>query len=666
MKIPVNSFKVPIQSFTNALSTKQEKQYLKLMQKIDEIQKENPQDEIRVVKIYTPALPSSPLTDTGIGKPSSPEALRFYEMAKVYGGATAIKHMPMGQLTDKGSLDFQYAGAYQRSGLSYGEEAIDLSQLASKEYGFILPSSEITKFRKAHLANNKNRKQIDFKTTLGWTNQQDYPINNPLKVAFENFKTKKANKELKALRAEFNAFKNQKEPVNYDEIYTRLALFPYIKDWATAKTDFFVGFDSNPEVKAQKIPEYNALKEKYKDEIEFFKFKQFLAHKSIQKSINMQHSLGLDAIIDCPIGFSWVEEQVFPDAFLKDQWGRAAEVGWGIHAINYPDLIQKEDSAAHQLLKSKISHCLNLYDGIRFDVGWSFMNPCYHFGDKQMIRMNAGTKITDFIEQIARNIKGENFDQRKLMYECDASGADFNLWENKEKLFEVKGMAILSTEEEKNDSANIGWGNLSFIKENIGLLDDDFILGTNNHDKEGVLNCAFDPKKSSEHVGALQRVFNVRPQDGHYLGWTNFKDDENLQEHIRKYTRGRFAEIDKAKHSFILYTDMLGTRDKVDYHCSDNEKDYKVRLDRDFEKKFHQALQNNAALNLADVKCLRMELNGNNVKYPELYEEAKKYSEYLKHNGGIYTREQANNSNYADVDISKLSFDEIKHINIIG
>ena len=105
-------------------------------------------------------------------------------------------------------------------------------------------------------------------------------------------------------------------------------------------------------------------------------------------------------MIDCPITFSWPEEQVFPDAFLKDEWGRSAEVGWGIHAINYSDLINKNNSPAHKLLKAKVAHCLQNYDGIRFDVGWSYMNPSFHFGDRQMIRLDAGTKITDFIDLV--------------------------------------------------------------------------------------------------------------------------------------------------------------------------------------------------------------------------------------------------------------------------
>ena len=208
------------------------------------------------------------------------------------------------------------------------------------------------------------------------------------------------------------------------------------------------------------MPQYEALKQKYKNEIEFFKFKQFLSHKALSDAKKEINSLGMDLAGDCPITFSWVEEQVFPDAFLKDEWGRSAELGWGIHAINYPDLVSKNDSAAHKLFRAKVAHHLNNYDSIRFDVGWSYMNPSYHFGDKQMVRFDAGTKITDFIERIAREIKGEGFDQRKLMYECDADGADFNLWANRDKLKWVKGLAILTTEEEKNDAANIGWGSL--------------------------------------------------------------------------------------------------------------------------------------------------------------------------------------------------------------
>lgn len=654
-------------NFGDALSTKQEKKYMELMNEIKSLQ--NHQDGIRVVKIYTPSIPTNEKEDIGIGKPSSKEAKRMYEIARVYGGATAIKFMPMGQLTDKLVYSAnKYPGAYQRSSLTIGEDIIDLNQLADEKYGNILSKEEADAFILKHkMLSGANENEIDFETTLGWKNQEDYPINKPLKIAFENFKNiKEPNKNLKASRTEFEKFKNQKTPIDYDDIYTRLALFPYLKDWSNAKTDFFVGFDSDEKIRQKKMPEYTALKEKYKNEIEFFKFKQFLAHKALSNSKKEINSMGMDLAGDCPITFSWVEEQVFPDAFLKDRWGRSAEAGWGIHALNYWDLINKQNSPAHKLFKSKIVHYLQNYDSIRFDVGWAYMNPSFHFGDRQMIHLDAGTRITDFIERTARTIKGKNFDQRKLMYECDADGNDFNLWVNKDKLSKVQGLAVLSTEEEKNDDANIGWGSLPFFKYNIGLSDDDFIIGTNNHDKEGVLRCAKSREISDKHTGALQRTFNRRTQDGYTDGWKIFKDNDNRNEHIRKYTRGRFAEIDLAKHSFIMYTDLLGRMEKIDHHTagSPNNKssDYKFRLERNYEVNFHKALQDNVGYNAADVKSFRMEMDGSCNTHRQLYEKALKYSEYLKHKGGIYTREQADNSNRADLDIEKLSLDEIRNL----
>lgn len=665
----INSFRINNFSpnFGDALSTKQEKKYLELMNEIKTLQ--NHQDGIRVVKIYTPSIPSNENEDTGIGKPSSKEAKRMYELARVYGGATAIKFMPMGQLTDKLVYSAnKYPGAYQRSSLTIGEDIIDLSQLADKKYGNILPKEEAEEFVQKHkIQHSINENQIDFGTTLGWKNQEDYPINEPLKIAFENFKNiKRPNNDLKALREEFENFKNQKTPVDYDDIYTRLALFPYLKDWSNAKTDFFVGFDSDAKIRQKKMPEYMALKEKYKDEIEFFKFKQFLAHKALANSKKEINSLGMDLAGDCPITFSWVEEQAFPDAFLKDRWGRSAEAGWGIHTLNYWDLMNKQNSPAHKLFKSKIIHHLQNYDSVRFDVGWAYMNPSFHFGDRQMIHLDAGTRITNFIERTARLVKGKDFDQRKLMYECDADGNDFNLWVNRDKLSQVKGLAVLSTEEEKNDDANIGWGSLPFFKYNIGLSDDDFIIGTNNHDKEGVLRCAKNRETSDKHTGALQRTFNRRIQDGYEEGWRIFKDNDNRNEHIRKYIRGRFAEIDLAKHSFIMYTDLLGRAEKIDYHSAGspnyNTSDYKFRLERNYEENFHRALQDNVGYNAADVKSFRMEMDGTCNTHRHLYEKALKYSEYLKHKGGIYTREQADNSNRADLDIEKLSLAEIRNL----
>lgn len=581
--IPVlsNLIKTNSLSFGDALSTKQEAEYRKLL---DDIKRDQGyQDGINMVKIYAPALPSNRDEDTGTGKITSNEADRFYDFARTYYGANSIKLMPMGQLTDKTvySQD-HYPGTYNRSAFTIGEDAINLFDLASEKYGNIITKEDakeyVTRHRNTHGTSVSSQNKIDFETTLGWQNQEDYPVNEILRKAFDNFKNnKRPNKELKALRKEFEAFKNQKEPVDYDDIYTRLALYPYMKDWPHSRVHFFEGFDSNPQIRAERMPEYNRLKKEHKDAIEFFKFKQFLGRKAILDAKEMTNSKGMDLTGDCIWGFSWPEEQMFPDAFMKDEWGRKGESGnWGLPAINFKDLVEKQDSAAHRLLKAKVAHHLTMFDALRFDVGWGYMRPSYHFGDKQYRHLDAGLKIADFIANIAKEIKGNDFDTRKLMYECDADANDFSLWDNIDRLRQLKGMAILTTEHEKNDDANIGWGNAAFLRETLHLGNDNFILGTNNHDGRGVLDCAKDAQKVEEQVGGVMRTFKLQERDGVQDGWKLLKGKLSDPEHYEKYSRGRFAEIATVKNNFILYTDLLGRNEKVDYHAGGGNDDYKI------------------------------------------------------------------------------------------
>ena len=114
----------------------------------------------------------------------------------------------------------------------------------------------------------------------------------------------------------------------------------------------------------------------------------------------------------------------------------------------------------------------------------------------------------------------------------------------------------------------------------------------------------------------------------------------------------------------------MGRIEKVDYHSGgkghDADLDYKTRLERKYEENYHRALQDNVGYNAADVKSFRMEMDGTSIEHKKLYEAARKYSEYLKHKGGIYTREQADNSIRADLDIEKMSLEQIRRLNTVG
>lgn len=662
-------------SFGDAYSTKQEEQAVKLH--LDIVRDQNYQDGLRITKFYAPALPSSKEKDTGIGKLTSKEAREYYKFIKTYAGATAAKFAPIGQMTDQPEYFHKhYMGAYNRSSIPIGEDIINPFDLASEKYGNIISEQDAYEIVNNHKTIRKRLKEalgnlakriINFEPTLGWQNQENYPINGLLKKAYNNFKNDpNPNENLKALREEFEQFKTQKEPVDYDEIYTRLALFPVMKD-IMSRVDFFKGFDSNPEIRSQRMPEYNRLKAEHADKIEFYKFKQFIAHKTLQDAKNIANEEGVELFGDCPIGFSWPETQMFPDAFMQN-----AEVGWGLPAINFYALRDDGENAAKNLFRAKLGHYLSHFDGIRLDVGWQYMNSRITFNNEHRTdHPDLGTKVTEFIEQTAREIRGNDFDQRKIIYEADASYDDFGIQkpEITEKLRHVKGLAVLSTEEEKNDSSNIGWGNAAYIRENLRLGDDDFILGPATHDGLGMVNCAYNEFKVNEQIGALMRIFRLREEDGVHDGWRELKGDYvGAHDHLRKYMRGRIAETTTVKHKFIQLFDLLGKEEKIDYHTGgqglNNEIDYKNRLSRNYIADYHRDIQSGRISNMFEAQKFRMEHDGTKERNPELYARVEKFDAYLKHPGNIVTREQADELR-GDLDIEKMTLEEINNLDVV-
>lgn len=618
-------------SFGNALSTRQEKEQKELIKEVRHALGHD--DAISVGKIYAAGAPSAEGQDTGVGKINSQENFRLCELLQVYAGATTIKSFPAGQLgTSRAYKEQGYYGSYQRSALTLGEDNINLFNLSKPEYGSILPQSEAQKFADRHANNGVGQNKIDYANEIGRENPESYPINSALKIAFNNFKTQQATPQLAQLREEFEAYKVQKQPVDIDDIHTRAALFPVLQ--AENKTDFFQGFDKNPEVRAAKMPEFEKMKAEHADEIEFFKFKQFIAEKEFAAAKQELNNRGLDLFVDMAIGFSPAEEAMYPDAFLDGNYGKKATLGWELPVLDMESLTQKDDSPAHKLLRDKTALNLMRADGIRFDVGWSYAKPLFDKGDGY-VHLDATSKIIHMFEKTATEIKGENFDQRKLVYEFDANSTDFDIVRESELFKDIKGMLVLTTVDECNDWRNIGWKNAAFLHEQAHLSDDQMLLGTNNHDRESVIECAENPQRRDNHVGALMRIFGTSD-------WTLFKDNNNTNENNRKFTLGKFAECFNVKNQFTFYNDVFGRRDKVDTHWANPVQDeYRCRLERNYEENYHRAVQDGYGLNLMDTYRFIMERRGLDKVMPELFNKVKAFGEYLAEKGGIFTRQQA-------------------------
>lgn len=695
--------------FGNILSTKQAAMKAQLEAQIDKFEGKQKTD-YNIVKVYQQAFPSDPATDIGIGYMNSSEAEKIYDKIKVQGNTDVIKFMPFGELTDNQCYnEADRTGPYDRSALSIGADMINIPDLATKKWGNILSQDSLNALIEEHKQNG-SEDRIDFKTTLGYKNQESIPVNGILRnEAFKNFNDKSIKSpELTALRKEFNEFKNDEF---YDEIFSRTALYPYLKDWGTGRIESIRakdlpnldGLENLPnyeEIKAafeSGDPEavvyqgnifrnfdydasetqkalYEKVKENYQEDIDFYKFKQFLASKTVDEGVQMVHDKGMLAFGDAAIGWSWPEVQTFPDAFKWINNEKFAEAGFQKAALKYEDLLERQDAQdtpAHKLLRAKQELVLRHFDGVREDVGWQYFHPTYansnfkYSDGTQEQRPGVSNVIPKFIEQVAREIKGDDFDAGRIVYECDGDSKDINL-ENPETVAAINsvgGKVILSTMHEHQKDSR-GWGNLGFILENLGIKAKNLVLQCCNHDGETVLEGLNNKGRVDERVGAMMRSLKL-PGDQ----WWKLKDDNNFVEHVRKYVRGRFTEVRSSLTNAILVNDLFGIEDRIDYHCRmddkvGNQKDGKVRWARNWEEKYDMQLTQNKVFNYGDVASFKAECTGKRNENNELYEMAEKFAAYESRNDGIHTTEQANNSKLGELDITKMSLEEIRNLNV--
>lgn len=695
--------------FGNALSTQQAQMKRQLEAKIDSFEGKKKTD-YNITKVYQQAFPSSPDADLGIGYMNSSEAEKIYDKIKVQGNTDVIKFMPFGELTDNECYNkYDRTGPYDRSALSIGADMINIPDLATEKWGNILSQESLDELIEEHKQNG-SEDRIDFKTTLGYKNQESIPVNGMLRnEAFKNFNDKSIKTpELTALRKEFKEFKEDKF---YDDLFSRTALYPYLKDWGTGRIESIrakdipnldglehlpnynemkAAFESgNPEAviyqgnlfknfdyDASETQEllYDKVKENYQEDIDFYKFKQFLASKAVDEGVQMVHDKGMLAYGDAAIGWSWPEVQAFPDAFKWKDDGSIAEAGFQKPALKYEDLLEHQDTQdtpAHKLLRAKQELVLRHFDGVREDVGWQYFHPRYantnfkYSNGSQEQRPGVCDVIPKYIEQVAREIKGDDFDCGRIIYECDANNSDINL-ENPETIRAINGVGgkvILSTMHEHQKDSR-GWGSLAFILENLGIKAQNIVLQCCNHDGETILEGLNNAGRVNERVGAMMRSLKL-PGDQ----WWKLKDDNNFVEHVRKYVRGRFTEVRSSLTNAILVNELFGMTDRIDYHCRmddkvGNQKDGKARWTRNWEENYDMQLTQNKAFNWGDVASFKAECTGKKNENAALYEAAEKFAAYESRNDGIHTTEQANNSKLGDLNILDMSLDEIRNLNV--
>ena len=266
---------------------------------------------------------------------------------------------------------------------------IDLKQLTTKEWGEILSLETFKRIVR------ENPKQNSGRTAYSYICKAQIEA---LKEAWENFKG------LKLLKKEFEKFKKENNFwLENDSLYEALSIenggdFWYIWKNETDKNLLNPKSENEKEIYSKRTAE---IKEKYADDIEFYKFCQFVLEIQNEETKKFALKKGVKMIADRQVAFSdrdaWAYQSLFlegwflgcpPDYFSKD--GQA----WGFPVMDPEKMFNADGSLGEGGILMK-----NLYKkmfkenpgGVRIDHIVGLIDPwVYKVGKKPMCEDGAG------------------------------------------------------------------------------------------------------------------------------------------------------------------------------------------------------------------------------------------------------------------------------------
>ena len=266
---------------------------------------------------------------------------------------------------------------------------IDLKQLTTKERGEILSLETFKRIVR------ENPKQNSGRTAYSYICKAQIEA---LKEAWDNFKNSKL------LKKEFEKFKKENSFwLENDSLYEALSIenggdFWYIWENETDKNLLNPKSENEKEIYAKRVAE---IKDKYADDIEFYKFCQFVLEIQNEETKKFALKKGVKMIADRQVAFSdrdaWAYQSLFldgwflgcpPDYFSKD--GQA----WGFPVMDPEKMFNADGSLGEGGILMK-----NLYKkmfkenpgGVRIDHIVGLIDPwVYKVGKKPMCEDGAG------------------------------------------------------------------------------------------------------------------------------------------------------------------------------------------------------------------------------------------------------------------------------------
>ena len=596
--------------------------------------------------MHSGSFPAAAGENTGFGTINSNGGREVIDYAK--GIFNAIQLGPAGKT--KSCDSSPYTGTI----FSGNPLFIDLKQLTGNEWNNILSVETYSRI----VENNPN-KDVN-KTAYSYIYKQQ---NEALEEAWRNFKEKGSE----ALKKEFETYKIENDYwLDKDSLYEALSIEHGNDYWPlwNSETDKNLFNPKSTEEKIEFSKRINEISKKYEDEIDKYKFIQFVLNKQNDKTREYAKQAGIKMIADRQVAFSdrdtWAYQSLFlegwmlgcpPDYFSKD--GQA----WGFPVMD-PDRMYNDDGSLDEggiLLK-------NLYKkmfrenpgGVRIDHIVGLIDPwVYKAGKKPMPEQGAGRLYS-------------SPEHPELSQYAIATMDDLNLEIGSDKEKRVKQ---LSKEQIKKYGAMIekiviaaakeeGLNKDAIVCEDLGTLTFPVESVMKEYDLQGMRLTQFVKHEMPEHpyrcCNIVERSWAmvgthdnepismwadsmINTHEG-YLNVVNLVDDmyselqgKDRDDLIVKLTTDakalmnvKLAEIfaSKAANVQVFFTDFFGIKATYNTPGTSGDKNWSLRVPDNFEEVYCSNCKDGLALNLPLI--LKMAIEARGTKF------AKKQDKLLK------------------------------------
>ncbi len=504
---------------------------------------------------------------------------------------------------------------------------IPLEKLTTKEYGKILPISVF----KDIVSHGKLSESVNYQQA-----NKDY--DRALQIAYSNFQIGKV------LKPEFEQFKAKHGAELEQGAIYRILDKEYKTSWTEwSEVDKHLYSPRNAKEKIITDSRLNILKSKYKRDIDYYEFQQFLIDLENKKSNQLAEKSGIKIIGDSPVAQpaadEWINQNLYlegkaigcpPDYFSPD--GQR----WGFRYFDPEKLFNKDGSLgeAGKILKEKYDKYFESFPGgLRIDHIIGLVDPfIYTVKDAKMTPQNSGRiysegkykktaeEYSNILEKIIlKSAEEHGFDKSSII--CEDLGDPNKPTQEVMKKLNLSGISVTQFDYRGKDTPanNVimlgSHDNQSFIEYTQQFFNKikNVVLPEDRNLFEKIKNIFVKTNMDNDTKHFLNKTAMLAEDTAPY-GSTKKeikKYTQEIRKDKRKFMAASFAELftSPAKRVQIFFADFWGIG-KTYNKPGTTKGNWSLRIGSDFENDYYKAVSEGKAPNLADAVARALRQRG--------------------------------------------------------